>query len=103
MSNVTTTARSQSQLPLTPKIYNVSVLLAATEYSQALTNNTKKFTIQCIGGAKTQLAFVLGDSGLTYVTIQPGTAYCEDGIDFSGTLYFRCNKAAQIIEIVEWV
>lgn len=85
-----------------PVIYNKSVPMAATEVSQALTSGTKRFTIRVRGIAKLQLAFVSGESGTNFLTIPVGTSYSEDSLDFSGTLYFQTNKAAQTVEIVEW-
>lgn len=90
----------------TPTIYNVSALLANTEYSQALSANTKQFLIQCRSGdAKMRIAFASGatTSG-PYITIRAGNALFIDAVSLSGkTIYVQSNKASQTIEILEWV
>lgn len=86
-----------------PTIYNVPVLLANTEISQALSSNTKRFTIKVRGIAKMQLAFTIAESDTKFITVHPGAAYSEDGLDFNGTLFFRLNRANQTVEIVEWI
>lgn len=105
MSNVTGTVRARATLleAVTPTIYNVSVLLANTEVSQTLTNNTKSFLIRVRGASNLKLAFILGDSGINYITVPAGANYYADGLNFSGTLYFQTTKASQIVEILEWV
>ena len=101
---VTSTFRGAvSSSPATnPLVYNVSVVLANTEYSQLLSPSTKKFMVKCRGKAKLQLSYISGDSGILFVTIPANTAYTEDDIDFTGTLYFRSDTASQVVEIVEW-
>lgn len=101
---VTTTFRGTSSLtnPETPKIYNVSVPLANTEVSQALSVDTKKFMIRARGSTKMKLAFISGQSGTNYITIPAGCTFSEDSINFNGTLYFQCNDASQTVEILEW-
>lgn len=84
-------------------IYNVTMTLANTEYNQALPANTKKLTIKCRGLYNIKLAFILNQSGVTYLTIPAGMAYSEDLIrPISLTLYFQCPAAAQVAEIVAW-
>jgi len=87
----------------TPAIYNVSVLLANTEYSQALSSSTKKFLIRVRGQSQLKLAFTAGQSGTNYITIPAGTTLNCDDLSFTGTLYFQSVKASQIVEILEWV
>lgn len=87
----------------THNIYNVTMTLANTEYSQALPNNVKKFTIKCRTLYDVKLAFTLNQSGVTYLTIPAGMAYSEDLIrPATLTLYFQCPTAAQVAEIVCW-
>lgn len=93
---------SMAVFPSTPTIYNVSAPLANTEYSQALNANTKKFTIRCRDIATMRLAYVSGDTATNYITIPHGCTFSDESIDFTGTLYFRTTKAAQVIEILEW-
>jgi len=87
----------------TPKVYNVSASIASTEYSQALSANTKQFIIQVRGGsAKMRVGFAVGESTTNYITVEYGVSMCQQGLDFGGTLYFQTNKASQIVEILEW-
>lgn len=87
----------------TPVIYNVTMTLAATEYSQALPANAKKFLIKCRTAFDVKLAFTSGQSGTTYLTIPAGMAYSEDLIQPTAiTLYFQCATAAQVAEIIAW-
>lgn len=104
MSVITGLARPKATVEASgsPTIYNVSSLLADTEYFQALTNNTKQFLVRVRGTSVLKLAFVVGESGINYITIPPGCTYEAVGLSFSGTLYFQTTKAAQIIEIIEW-
>ena len=85
-----------------PKIYNVDVVTASTEVSQALTSNTKQFTIRVRGSANLQLAFIATESSSNFITVPSGTTLIQDGLDFSGTLYFQTDKASQKVEILEW-
>lgn len=105
MSNVSTTFRSSADLspPQNPLVYNVSVPLANTEYSQILSPNTKMFTVKCRTGAKIQLSYISGNTGTLFITIPKNTEYEKKDINFSGTLYFRSDTAGVIVEIEEWV
>lgn len=104
MSNITSTIRPLSQVEAagSPKVYNVVVPLANTEVAQLLTTSTKSFVIRVRGVATLKLAFVLGDSGTTYLTIPPNCSYSVEGLNFVGSLYFQTNKVAQVVEILEW-
>lgn len=88
----------------TPTIYNVPASLSNTEYSQALSANTKKFTIKVRGKADLKLAYTATESATNYITIPAGAVMFIDGLNASGlTLYFQTTKASQIVEIQEWV
>lgn len=88
----------------TPTIYNVtSPGTANTEFSQALSANTKQFMIRVRGNAKLQFSFASGTSGSNFITIPPGSNYHAEGVDVaSATIYMQANKASQTIEILEW-
>ena len=86
-----------------PTIYNINVLLADTEVSQLLSDGTKQLAIRCRGSARTQFAFVSGDSSISFITVPQGTTYFNDNLDLtSKTIYLQCNKASQIVEVLEW-
>lgn len=105
MSNVTGTIRKFTvtvEAAQNPKVYNVSVPLANTEVSQALSANTKKFLIRVRDSARMQLAYEATESSTNFVTVPSGCTYEESELNFTGTLYFQTNKASQLVEIVEW-
>lgn len=103
MSNVTTTARPRPASSSLATIYNLSMPLANTEYSQALSNGTKKVMIRVRGKHKAQVSFVSGDSGILYFTLEAGAVYFEDNLDLSGAIiYMQTNAAGQVAEILEW-
>ena len=87
----------------TPKIYNVSVPLANTEVSQALTASTKYFMIKARGSSKLQFAFISTESSTNFITVPAGSSYSESGLSLTGkTIYFQTSKASETVEIMEW-
>jgi hypothetical protein len=87
-----------------PTIANVPMASAATEYSYALPTNTRQFLIKSRSGAALQVAYVAGDSGLAFVTVNRGCFYGESDLTLGGiVLYFQSPEAAQTAEIVSWV
>lgn len=86
-----------------PTIYNVSMPLANTEYSQSLSNNTKRLLIRCRTRSDIRFAFQPGHTATTYVTLKGGAVYSEENLDLDGaTIYLRSTEAAQIVEILQW-
>lgn len=104
MSIVTGTIRARATVEAgsNPVVYNVSVTLANTEYSQVLTGGTKAFTIKNRESGPLKLSFSNGESGTVYVTIPPYCSLEQDGLNFSGSLYFQSTKPNQLVEIIEW-
>lgn len=90
----------------TPVIYNVTMTLADTQYSQALPANTKKYTIQTRDGTAFRIAFVTGKVAAPtepYFSIGTDGFHQEDLIKpASLTLYFACGEAAKVAEIIAW-
>jgi len=91
----------------TPVIYNVTLTLADTEYSQALSANVKKFSVHLRDFTAFRFAYVTGKvAGPTapYLTIPEGSEKTEELIEpASLTLYFASAVAGKIAEIEEWV
>jgi len=86
----------------TPTIKNITAVLANTEYSQAIPNNSKKFRIKARNNAKLQLYFASAAADI--ITILPGNSYLEDKLTTNNlTLYFKSSKAGEVVEIVSWV
>lgn len=87
----------------TPIIYNVSALVAGTEYSQALPNNTAQFVLRARNNAKLQLSYAPGNSSTLFLTLLPGNIYQVEGVKLtSKTIYFTSNKDNTIVEILAW-
>lgn len=84
----------------TPTIFNVSLPLAATEVSQALPASTKNFILRARGKSSVQIAYTVGQSGTTYVTIPPGGVYEDKNFYTSQTLYIQSNKAGETVELI---
>ena len=92
-------------LATTPTIVNLNVVAADTEYSYALPVGTKHFTIKDRkGDAKIRMAYVSGESGVNFKTIDMGNTYeAKDISTIAGlTIYFQSSKASRIIEIESW-
>jgi hypothetical protein len=104
MSNVTSTSRPQLIQSTTNTIYNLSMPLANTEYSQVLNNGTKKLTISIQSGyPAVRVSYVPGGTNTDYVIVKPGCSYSNDGLDLNGvTVYLQTNKPAMIAAIEEW-
>ena len=87
-----------------PTIYNViSPATPNTEFSQALSLNTKQFIIRTRGNGTLKIAFNNGESGTNYVTLQKHAVLSQGDLDLTGiTLYMQCDKISETIEILEW-
>lgn len=88
-----------------PFILNISMLTANTEYSATLPVGTKKFYIRLRNKlVNLQLSYILGDSGITYVTIPQGVTHGESGLGLTVPvgLYFQTNQPSQTAEVVYW-
>ena len=85
-----------------PTIANLTLTLAATEYSYDLPTNTKKAIIKARGANDVRIAFVSTDTNTTYVTIPAGGQFSFDMIYLRGqTLYAQCPGAAgEVLEIL---
>ena len=87
-----------------PTIYNKTLTLANTEYSQVLPDHTKKLTFQCRTAFDIRFAFVTGKVATPtapYMTIKANGAYDEKDLDLVGkTLYLACGNAAKVVEIL---
>lgn len=90
----------------TPAVYNVTMTLADTEYSQALPANCKAFTIKCQDGTAFRMAYVTGKVATPvapYKTMFAMTVKSEDNLYLaSQTIYFACASAGKVIEIEAW-
>lgn len=88
----------------TPNVINVTSPGAAnTEFSQSLSTNTKQFLLRTRGNGKLQLSFTSGQSGTTFITLEKNASLSQQNLELTNiTLYMQCDKASEIIEILEW-
>jgi len=89
----------------TPTIYNVTMTLADTEYSQALPSQTKKVTIHTRDGTAFRLAYETGKVAAPtepYFTVPANASKSEDNLTTSVTIYFACAAGGKVIEIEAW-
>ncbi len=103
--NVIDPATNTTMLTLTPgsspAIFNVTMTLANTEYSQAIPSGTKAITVQNRGLYDTKIAWTVAQSGTNFLTIKAGFNYFEEQFNLTGkTLYAQCATAAQVLEIM---
>ena len=96
-----------------PVIYNVTMTLADTEYSQQLSIYTKKFMVHTRDETSFRLAYETGKVATPtapYLTIPADARWHDEDLntgvvpsEWDGTLYFASDDAGKIIEIMEWV
>jgi len=91
----------------TPTVYNITLTLANTEYSQALPANTKELRFRCRTLYDVRFAWATGKVATPtapYLTLGAGMDYFSDNNDLSSqTLYFASSTAAVVIELEVWV
>lgn len=87
-----------------PSIANVAVPLANTEVSYSVPTNTVRFQIRTRDVATLKIAYLVGQSGLTFRTIYAGETYEESGLSLTGALplYFQSTQPTQTVEIISW-
>lgn len=92
------------EVSVNPVIANVSIPTANTEVSYLLPAGTKKFYIKLReANANMKVAYIVGESGTTYVTVHRGNWYGEDTLTVPlTTIYFQADIASQVAEIVSW-
>ena len=110
LGNILTAIGLLAMVPTTPTIYNSSLLLADTEYSQALSANTKKFSVSIIDGQagdNFRIAYVTGKVATPtapYLKYEQNIEFYQDNIEAAAlTLYLASSKAGVVAQIEEWV
>lgn len=92
-----------SSVKTVQNIFNVTAVLAATEYSQALPANTKEFTVRSRSNAVLNFTLTAGNSGTIFTEIPVGASYTQTGLSLTGaTVYFQSNVPGVIVEIEAW-
>jgi hypothetical protein len=93
-------------MPTAPTVYNVVMAAANTEYVQALPAGCHKFALMMqTNDGDFRVAFSSGKvaaSVAPFLGFPAGSAYNEDGIKASLTLYFASSMAGKIMQIVAW-
>lgn len=75
---------------------------ALTEFSQAITNGTKRLEIKARDNIEIRLAFGVGETATDYVSIPSGTEWSQDNLDLNGvTIYLATSVGSRIVEITE--
>ena len=107
LASVKTAAEAAPYKGATPTLYNITLTDANTEYSQALSANTKKFSIHLRDFTAFRFAYASGKVAAPtapYLTVPAGGEKSEELIQpASLTLYFASSDAGKIAEIEEWV
>lgn len=87
-----------------PTIENIILTTAGAEQAVAFPSGTKRFRFQAVNTAKLQYAYILGDSGTTFMTVFPGNTEEEENIDelASLTLYLQSNKDNTPVQLLFW-
>ena len=96
-----------AEVATTPTLYNVTMTLADTEYSQALPANTKIVSFRCQdSGFDTRFAFVaskVATPTAPYRSLLAGEERTVEGLNLAATtLYFACGTAGKVFEIEAW-
>lgn len=90
-----------------PTIFNVTMTLANTEYSQPLPANTRAIEFHTQAESAFRFAWITGKVAAPtapYYSVLSGARYWKDHIHFNDvTLYFASSNAGKIIEIIAWV
>ena len=91
-------------LSSTPTIINLAMPLAATEYSVTIPAGTRQFLIRTRSGIKLNLAYILGNSGTTYIEVPRNCFYAESDVSLQAAqdLYIQTAAASQVLEILIW-
>lgn len=86
--------------PETPTIYNIASPGSEIEFTQLLTGNIQKITIQARGNSRIKFSFATqGD----YITIPPGASYSEDSVKLvDQTLYLKTSLGTETVEVLTW-
>ena len=94
----------------TPYIYNVTMTLADTEYSQALPAGCKAYALSVQDGDATKnfrYAFVTGKVATPTAPfvkcLCTDVPYAENLNLTAATLYFACSEAGKVMQIEAWV
>jgi hypothetical protein len=88
-----------------PAVQNVPMAVAGTEYTLVVPINTKQFELRSRLSGTLKIAYVVGESGITYRTVPAGCTYIETGLLLSAslTIYIQSTKTSDTLEAISWV
>lgn len=88
-----------------PSVDNVIAVISGTEYFYDIPIGATKLTIRSREKAKLQIAFQVGQTNTTFLTIPRGSSYTIDYIQTSVSqrLYFQSNINNDVLEILYWI
>jgi hypothetical protein len=98
-------ARLVVSAPGTPITYNVNLVSADTEYSQALPANCRAVAFRCRTAYDVRFAWETGRVATPtppYQTLKANAEYWKENIYSSGTLYFASSQAGVVVEMEAW-
>ena len=84
-----------------PNIYNVDCAVIGTEYSLALPADTKGFILKSRKSAKLDFSYSSGATDT--LTINSGSVFEDKNFYSSQTIYFKSNKADDVVEVIAYV
>jgi hypothetical protein len=79
----------------------VACAVAGQEYSYALPAGCRKFVLKARNSSKIEFAYVTAATEV--LTINAGFALVDDRTYAGQTVYFKCSKADEIVEIAAYV
>lgn len=108
LNNVSGLATSAKQIPPQDTVteYNIDLTSANTEYSQALSANTRAIEFTNRASNDLRFAFTTGKvAGPTaeYFTLRAGQYYYKENLNLSSkTIYFASANAGDDVELLTW-
>ena len=89
-----------------PITYNITLVIADTEYSQVIPQGTHKYEIQCRTPYAVRFEFESGYVATPtnpYSTLKPNTVHWEDNMDMNNmTIYLASSEAGVVVELRTW-
>lgn len=86
-----------------PRVDNVLLVEANTEYSFGLHDSIRRFTIRARQPVSFKLSFQPGQSGTHYLELHPSEVWTEEEVYGGVTLYLQSPDAGTVIEVLQWI
>lgn len=83
------------------EVFNLDITTINTEFSHTFTPKTKAFSLRARSQALLKIAFNATESGTKFFTVQRGTSFFKDDLDFNATIYIQSPQLT-LVEIIEW-